>query len=112
MSTTSTGRTAITDHEAAQIERANATTATPVVFVHGLWLLPSSWELSAKLFEEAGYAAVAPGWPDDPETVEEAKADPDVRAQERRPGGRLRRRDHSPAQAEAGGDRPFGGVCR
>jgi non-heme chloroperoxidase len=32
----------ITEHELEQVERANATTATPVVFVHGLWLLPSS----------------------------------------------------------------------
>ena len=78
MSTTSTGSTTITDHEAAQIERANATAATPVVFIHGLWLLPSSWEPWAKLFEGAGYVAVLPGWPDDPQTVEEAKADPDV----------------------------------
>jgi non-heme chloroperoxidase len=78
MSTTSTGSTTITDHEAAQVERANATSATPVVFIHGLWLLPSSWEPWNKVFEEAGYVAVAPGWPDDPETVEEAKADPDV----------------------------------
>src|SRR5690349_24981567 len=68
----------ITEHEAAQVERANATTATPVVFVHGLWLLPSSWENWANFFEEAGYVAVMPGWPDDPETVAEAKADPDV----------------------------------
>jgi non-heme chloroperoxidase len=68
----------ITEHELEQIERANATTATPVVFVHGLWLLPSSWENWAKLFEEAGYVAVLPGWPDDPETVAEAKADPEV----------------------------------
>jgi non-heme chloroperoxidase len=78
MSTTSAGSTTITDHEAAQVERANATSATPVVFIHGLWLLPSSWEPWTKVFEEAGYVAVAPGWPDDPETVEEAKADPDV----------------------------------
>ena len=78
MSTTSSGSTAITDHEAAQVEHANATSATPVVFVHGLWLLPSSWEPWARLFEEAGYVAVTPGWPDDPQTVEEAKADPDV----------------------------------
>jgi non-heme chloroperoxidase len=78
MSTTSTGSTTITDHEAAQVERANATSATPVVFIHGLWLLPSSWEPWTKVFEEAGYVAVASGWPDDPETVEEAKADPDV----------------------------------
>jgi len=78
MGATSTETTAITEHEAAQIERANATTATPVVFVHGLWLLPSSWERWATLFEEAGYVALQPGWPDDPETVEEAKAHPEV----------------------------------
>ncbi len=73
-----TETTTITEHEAAQIERANATTATPVVFVHGLWLLPSSWERWAALFEEAGFVALTPGWPDDPETVEEAKAHPEV----------------------------------
>jgi pimeloyl-ACP methyl ester carboxylesterase len=78
MSTTSTGPAIITQHEAAQIERANATAATPVVFVHGLWLLPSSWEPWGRLFEAAGYVAVTPGWPDDPQTVEEAKGDPDV----------------------------------
>jgi pimeloyl-ACP methyl ester carboxylesterase len=61
-----------------QIERANATDKTPVVFVHGLWLLPSSWNRWAALFEEAGYPAVTPGWPDDPETVEEAKAHPEA----------------------------------
>ena len=52
--------------------------ATPVVFVHGLWLLPSSWDRWAEPFEEAGYARSRPGWPDDPETVEEAKAHPEV----------------------------------
>ena len=67
----------ITAHEAAQIERANATTATPVVFVHGLWLLPSSWDRWVTFFEEAGYVAVTPGWPDDPETVAEARQHPD-----------------------------------
>jgi non-heme chloroperoxidase len=41
-------------------------------------LLPSSWDRWAKLFEENGYAALTPGWPDDPETVEEAKAHPEV----------------------------------
>jgi non-heme chloroperoxidase len=68
----------ITDHELEQVERANATTATPVVFVHGLWLLPSSWDRWAALFEAAGYVALTPGWPDDPDTVAEAKANPDV----------------------------------
>src|SRR5262245_49076932 len=70
----------ITGHELEQVARTNATTATPVVFVHGLWLLPSSWERWAALFEEAGYVALTPGWPDDPETVEEARANPDVLA--------------------------------
>jgi len=77
---TSVPATPITDHELEQVERANATTATPVVFVHGLWLLPSSWEPWAALFEEAGYVALMPDWPDDPATVEEARANPDVLA--------------------------------
>ena len=68
----------ITEHEAAQVERANASTATPVVFVHGLWLLPSSWDHWVTLFEEAGYVPVTPGWPDDPETVAEARQHPEV----------------------------------
>jgi non-heme chloroperoxidase len=68
----------ITDAEAQQIDRANAAGRTPVVFVHGLWLLPNSWESWAAVFEEAGYAALTPGWPDDPGTVEEAKAHPEV----------------------------------
>jgi non-heme chloroperoxidase len=68
----------ITEHELQQCEQANATGRTPVVFVHGLWLLPSSWDRWAKLFEENGYAALTPGWPDDPDTVEEAKAHPEV----------------------------------
>jgi pimeloyl-ACP methyl ester carboxylesterase len=68
----------VTEFEAEQVARANASGRTPVVFVHGLWLLPSSWDRWAALFEEAGYSAVAPGWPDDPETVEEAKAHPEV----------------------------------
>jgi pimeloyl-ACP methyl ester carboxylesterase len=68
----------IVEHEAQQVERANATGRQPVVFVHGLWLLPSSWDRWAALFEDAGYAALTPGWPDDPDTVAEANAKPDV----------------------------------
>jgi non-heme chloroperoxidase len=70
----------ITEHEAKQIETANAAGRTPVVFVHGLWLLPSSWDNWVGVFEQAGYAAVTPVWPDDPDTVEEARATPDVLA--------------------------------
>jgi non-heme chloroperoxidase len=74
----STDTSTINEHELAQIERANASGLTPVAFVHGLWLLPSSWDRWVTLFEEAGFTAVTPGWPDDPETVEEAKAHPEV----------------------------------
>src|SRR6266850_1023907 len=61
-----------------EVERANASGRTSVVFVHGLWLLPSSWDRWKAVFEEAGYTALTPGWPDDPETVAEAKAHPEV----------------------------------
>lgn len=67
----------IMDYESAQVERANATGLEPIVFVHGLWLLPSSWDRWAKRFEAAGYVALTPGWPDDPETAEEARAHPE-----------------------------------
>jgi non-heme chloroperoxidase len=61
-----------------QIEHANATGHTAVVFIHGLWLLASSWDRWADLFAEEGYAPVSPGWPDDPDTVEEALANPEA----------------------------------
>jgi non-heme chloroperoxidase len=70
--------TEITTYEGQEIEAANASGKTPVVFVHGLWLLPSSWERWEDLFRESGYAPVAPGWPDDPQTVEQARAHPEV----------------------------------
>ena len=78
MSTVAADRTGITDLESEQIERANASGRTTVVFIHGLWLLPSSWDRWVDLFETAGYSAVKPSWPDDPETVAEAKAHPEV----------------------------------
>jgi non-heme chloroperoxidase len=68
----------ITEHETLEIEQANASGHIPVVFIHGLWLLPSSWDRWAAVFAEAGYAPLTPGWPDDPETVEEAAAHPEV----------------------------------
>ena len=78
--TPSTNAKTITEHEAQQVQRANATKLRPVVFVHGLWLLPSSWDRWAQLFEEAGFTALTPGWPDDPETVDEANQHPEVMA--------------------------------
>jgi non-heme chloroperoxidase len=68
----------ITEHESAHVARANATGLKPVVFIHGLWLLPSSWDRWAKAFEEAGFTALTPGWPDDPDTVEEGNVHPNV----------------------------------
>jgi non-heme chloroperoxidase len=64
--------------EKEQIEKANAAGGTPVVFIHGLWLLPSSWDNWAGAFEAAGYPPLTPAWPDDPDTVEEARAKPDI----------------------------------
>src|SRR4029077_153632 len=68
----------VSDEESQQIERSNKSGKRPVAFVHGLWLLPSSWEPWADFFEKAGFTAITPGWPDDPDTVEEAAAHPEV----------------------------------
>jgi non-heme chloroperoxidase len=68
----------LSDDETSQLERANASGRTPVVFVHGLWLLAGSWARWVGHFEDAGYSAVTPSWPDDPPTVSAALADPTV----------------------------------
>ena len=70
----------ITEREQEEIDAANKSDSTPVVFIHGLWLLPSSWDRWGEFFKTAGYAPLAPDWPDDPETVEQARANPDVLA--------------------------------
>jgi non-heme chloroperoxidase len=75
--------TNLTTHEQQEIDRANAQGKQPVVFVHGLWLLSSSWDRWRALFEEQGYTTLAPGWPDDPQTVEAANHDPEVFAHKR-----------------------------
>jgi non-heme chloroperoxidase len=68
----------IPQHTLDDIDRVNASGLTPVVFIHGLWLLPSSWDRWAEVFQAAGYAPISPGWPDDPETVAEANEHPEV----------------------------------
>ncbi|BCK54815.1 alpha/beta hydrolase [Nocardia wallacei] len=68
----------IDQHTLDQIEAANESGRTPVVFVHGLWLLASSWDRWAELFAAAGYAPVTANWPDDPATVEQALEHPEV----------------------------------
>ena len=79
-SSTEVSRTNIEEQlDEEQVERANASSGhTPVVFVHGLWLLPSSWNRWAELFEASGFVALTPGWPDDPQTVEEAAEHPEA----------------------------------
>src|SRR5213076_525910 len=67
-------------HESGQVDAANSSERAPVVFIHGLWLLASSWDRWGAVFEDAGYVAVAPGWPEDPETVADASAHPEVMA--------------------------------
>src|SRR5918997_1350800 len=74
------GMASVSERESREIEAANASGTTPVVFVHGLWLLPSSWDRWVDFFKQAGYAPLTPDWPDDPETVEAARANPDVLA--------------------------------
>jgi pimeloyl-ACP methyl ester carboxylesterase len=54
------------------------TPARPAVFIHGLWLHATSWQPWLDLFGASGYAAVAPGWPREPATVQEARDHPDV----------------------------------
>jgi non-heme chloroperoxidase len=70
----------MSERENQEIKAANAAGRTPVVFIHGLWLLPSSWASWADFFRQADYAPLTPDWPDDPETVEQARANPDVLA--------------------------------
>src|SRR5437763_189096 len=70
----------ISEREARQVQKANESGNTPIVLIHGLWVLPSSWNNWIEYFEQNGYAGVAPDWPDDPETVEQARANPDVLA--------------------------------
>ena len=75
--------TVLTIQEQQQIDRANTEGKQPVVFVHGLYLLASSWDNWRQFFEERGYTTLAPGWPDDPESVADANEDPEVFANKR-----------------------------
>ncbi|UFZ03010.1 alpha/beta fold hydrolase [Bradyrhizobium ontarionense] len=62
------------------IGAANASQKPAVIFIHGLWLKPNSWDRWAEMFNAAGYAALAPGWPAEvggaaaPETIGEVAA--------------------------------------
>jgi pimeloyl-ACP methyl ester carboxylesterase len=68
----------ISEREGREIEAANASGNATVVLIHGLWVLPSSWANWVDFFKEAGLAPLTPDWPGDPNTVEEARANPNV----------------------------------
>ncbi|MGJ5153974.1 alpha/beta hydrolase [Bradyrhizobium sp. SZCCHNS3052] len=59
---------------------ANASQRRAIIFIHGLWLKPGSWDRWVELFDAAGYAGLAPGWPAEmggaaaPETIGEVAA--------------------------------------
>lgn len=72
------GSGTLTAQELAEINTANSSGREPVLFIHGLWLLSSSWDRWRAVFEDAGYATAAPGWPDDPDSVEHAREHPEV----------------------------------
>ena len=52
-------------------------TPTPVLFIHGLWLHSASWQPWIDLFRSEGYEPSAPGWPGDPDTVQESRQNPE-----------------------------------
>ncbi|ROS73597.1 carboxylesterase [Cellulomonas sp. PhB143] len=75
--------TTLTENERNEIEDANRSGRPVIMLVHGLWLLSSSWDRWRARYEAAGYATVAPAWPDDPATVEEAREHPEAFAKKR-----------------------------
>ncbi len=75
--------TTLTSAEQHEVDQANASGLPSAVFVHGLWLLSSSWDRWRVHFKEQGFTTLAPGWPDEPETVEEANEDPHAFAHKR-----------------------------
>ncbi|MFF4899495.1 alpha/beta hydrolase [Streptomyces sp. NPDC001068] len=53
------------------------TAPIPVYFIHGLWLHSASWQPWVDLFRQEGYEPSAPGWPGDPDTVADARTNPE-----------------------------------
>ncbi|MBB2903364.1 pimeloyl-ACP methyl ester carboxylesterase [Kineococcus radiotolerans] len=54
----------------------DAAVRVPVVFIPGLWIHSTAWQPWVDLFTAAGYAASAPGWPGQADTVEATRAHP------------------------------------
>lgn len=51
---------------------------TPIVFIHGQWLHANSWNGWVKFFRRLGYVPAAPGWPGEPDSIEEARLSPEA----------------------------------
>jgi pimeloyl-ACP methyl ester carboxylesterase len=47
-----------------------------ILFIHGLWLTPRSWENFASRYESRGYRVLAPAWPGMEVEVEALRRDP------------------------------------
>ncbi|MEM7324193.1 MAG: alpha/beta fold hydrolase [Actinomycetota bacterium] len=69
-----------TKRELAEIDRINQSGRQPIILVHGLWLLSGSWDRWVAFLEQQGYGVLAIDWPGDPETVAEARSNPDLLA--------------------------------
>jgi Alpha/beta hydrolase family len=53
-----------------------STGADTIVFIHGLWMTPRSWEQWIERAEGRGYTTIAPAWPGMEVEVEALNADP------------------------------------
>lgn len=68
----------LTDHELDEITRVNDSKKQPVLFVHGLWMLPASWRNWEELFATHGFVTLSANWPNDPTNVDEARSNPQL----------------------------------
>ncbi|HEX7255668.1 MAG TPA: alpha/beta hydrolase [Gaiellaceae bacterium] len=59
-----------------------AATPDTILFVHGLWMTPRSWENWASRYEARGYKVLAPAWPGMEAEVEALNRDPSPIAQQ------------------------------
>ena len=69
---------ALTEYELSEIERANREDKQTVIFIHGLWMLPSSWAHWLSYFESQGFVTLSVRWPGDTQSVDEARNSPDL----------------------------------
>ncbi len=77
----------ISERESRQIDEANESGQTPVVFVHGLWVLPGSWEPERESCPRGSPASPSRSRPRLPEGGQSAKSGRSARALAARPFG-------------------------